>query len=212
MRGGIMRSFFFWTRAVGLRYKGELLSVAAHLVLLLCLVGGMSRSPRVISYRLPGTAMGDTLLTYYRPGSFKPVASKSPVKSPEKTKSESTRQPVPSVRQRDASQTAEAKAGVGTTTESGLGEGDIKIALQSYFPFPRPDLSGLPHGTKGDVILNAVIDEHGNITELTLLKGLGSPVDESVIATVQRWHYTPAMKNGVPVASEQELHFHYERG
>ena len=62
------------------------------------------------------------------------------------------------------------------------------------------------------MILDAVIDDHGKITQLTLVKGLGSPVDETVIATVQQWTYTPAMKNGVPVASEQELHFHYERG
>ncbi len=61
------------------------------------------------------------------------------------------------------------------------------------------------------MILNAVIDER-EYSELTLLKGLGSPVDEYVIATVQQWKYTPAKKNGVPVVSEQELHFHYERG
>jgi hypothetical protein len=29
--------------------------------------------------------------------------------------------------------------------------------------------------------------------------------------TVNQWTYVPAMKNGVPVASVQELHFHYER-
>jgi protein TonB len=62
------------------------------------------------------------------------------------------------------------------------------------------------------VVLDAVIDEHGNVAQLTLVKGLGSPIDQDVIATVQQWRYTPAMKNGVPVASEQELHFHYERG
>jgi protein TonB len=37
-------------------------------------------------------------------------------------------------------------------------------------------------------------------------------VDETVIAAVRQWEYTPAKKNGVPVVSEQELHFHYERG
>jgi protein TonB len=105
-----------------------------------------------------------------------------------------------------------AETGTSAAEKSGLGEGDITIALQTVFLYPKPDLSSLPHGTKGDVILNAVIDEHGKISELTLLKGLGSPVDETVIAAVRQWEYTPAKKNGVPVVSEQELHFHYERG
>jgi hypothetical protein len=29
---------------------------------------------------------------------------------------------------------------------------------------------------------------------------------------VEQWRYTPAKKDGVPVPSERELHFHYERG
>lgn len=86
------------------------------------------------------------------------------------------------------------------------------LALETYFTYPKPDLSSLPHGTEGDVILDAVVDEEGKIAKLTLVKGLGSPVDDMVIATVQQWRYTPAMRQGVPVASERERHFHYERG
>jgi protein TonB len=206
-----MRTFFLRAKAECLRHRGQLLSVAMHSVLLFCLFGGIHSAPQLMPYRLPGTAMGNTLLTYYAPGSKQPVTSKSPFKSPEKAKSASSLHPVASAPQVDRSQATETKAGVGTEAESGLGEGDITIALQSYFPFPRPDLSSLPHGTKGDVILDAVIDEHGKIKALTLLKGLGTAVDESVIATVQQWTYTPAMKDGVPITSEQELHFHYER-
>lgn len=206
-----MRTVFLRMKAECLRHRSQLLSVTAHVILLLFLVGGISRAPRLKPYRLPGTAQGVTLLTYYSPGSLQPVTSNTPFKSPDRAKSAPIFQPVPSIPEVHQAQAAEAKAGVGTATESGLGEGDITIALQSYFPYPKPDLSGLPHGTKGDVILNAVIDAQGKIAELTLLKGLGSPVDETVIATVQQWRYTPAMKNGVPIASEQELHFHYER-
>jgi periplasmic protein TonB len=207
-----MRKFLSEIRTRFSRQKGTVLSVAAHLSLLLCLFGGIGVSPRVMPYRLPGTAKGDILLTYYSPGSVQPVTSKSPFKSPEKAKPVATIHPAPPAPQPEHSQATETKTGVGTAAESGLGEGDITIALQSYFPYPKPDLSSLPHGTHGDVILNAVIDADGKISELTLLKGLGSPVDETVIATVQQWRYTPAMRNGVPVVSEQELHFHYERG
>ena len=56
-----------------------------------------------------------------------------------------------------------------------------------------------------------MIDEHGKISELKLLQGLGPAIDDEVIQTVNQWVYTPAMKDGVPVPSVQELHFHYER-
>ncbi|HTF62834.1 MAG TPA: energy transducer TonB, partial [Edaphobacter sp.] len=87
-----------------------------------------------------------------------------------------------------------------------------RIALLQHFPYPHPDLSALAHGTRGDVILDAVIDEHGKVRELTLLKGLDPSIDQAVIATVRQWLFTPATKDGVPVASEQEFRFHYERG
>jgi periplasmic protein TonB len=208
-----MHSFLSRLKARCSRHKGELLSIAVHLCLLLSLVGGVPRSSKVLTpYRLPGTARGVSMLTYYSPGSLHVVTSKEPIKSPEKTR------PAPAIHldlrasRPVQSEAAQSQTGIGMSAQSGLGEGDITIALESYFPYPTPDLSSLPHGTKGDVILNAVIDENGKISELTLLKGLGSPVDESVIATVQQWRYTPAMKKGVPVASERELHFHYERG
>jgi periplasmic protein TonB len=207
-----MRSFFSRMMAGGLRHKGELLSVVAHLYLILCLFGGIRLSPKVAPLRLPGTAQGITPLTYYSPGSFRPLTSDTPLKSPVKAKSTPTLHPAPNAAKPETTQPAESEIGVGTSAKSGLGEGDITIALQTVFLYPAPDLSGLPHGTKGDVILDAVIDEHGKISELTLLKGLGPPVDDTVIAAVRQWQYTPAMKNGVPVVSEQELHFHYERG
>jgi len=206
-----MRSFLFSMRAGFSRHRSELLSIAAHLCLLFVLVGGIHRSAKVMPYRLPGTAKGVSLLTYYSPGSLQVTESKAPARTPEKARPAPTLPPVPRAAQVDIAKAAEAQAGVGTSAQSGLGDGDITIALQSYFPYPTPDLSKLPHGTKGDVILDAVIDADGKISQLTLLKGLGTPVDETVIATVQQWRYTPAMRKGVPVVSEQELHFHYER-
>jgi len=207
-----MRSFFSLLKVKCSRHRGELLSVAAHLSLIFCLFGGIRLSPKVAPFRLPGTPQGVTVLTYYSPGSPRPLQSATPMKNREKTKAVPTLHPVQSAAKPEESQPAESELGVGTSAKSGLGEGDITIALQTVFLYPKPDLSSLPHGTKGDVILDAVIDEHGNISQLTLLKGLGSPVDDTVIAAVRQWQYTPAKKNGVPVVSEQELHFHYERG
>ena len=151
------------------------------------------------------------LLTYYAPGSAAMAQNDIPVKAIAKPKAASTvHAPAADAKPDDASAPS-TERGVDNSGQSGLGDGDITIALQKYFPYPRPSLSTLPHGAAGDVILTAVIDEHGKITGLTLLQGLGPAIDNEVIQTVNQWTYTPATKNGVPVASVQELHFHYER-
>jgi protein TonB len=189
--------------------QGPVLSIAVHATLLLAIAVWMHRTPRIAPFKLPGTARGLTLLTYYSPGSRNPSATDSPVRSARTTnaKAESRKpadKPAPP-------QPPPADAGTASTTESGLGEGDIRIALLQHFPYPHPDLSALAHGTKGDIILDAVIDDHGKITQLTLVKGLEPSIDQAVIATVRQWLFTPATKGGVPVPSEQEFHFHYER-
>src|SRR5206468_1430965 len=74
-----------------------------------------------------------------------------------------------------------------TTGADSLGSGNINIALASYFPTPKPDLSTLPHGTKGDVILDIVIDTTGKIADIKMTSGLGHGIDETIIATVQQW-------------------------
>jgi periplasmic protein TonB len=198
------------SRPPRLKLQGPVLSVAVHAAVFLVFALWAYRTPRIAPFRLPGTAKGLTLLTYYSPGSSKPSATDATVHS-KRTKSARTESrkdvdtPTPPAPPR-------ADAGTGNTTESGLGEGDIRIAMLQHFPYPHPDLSALAHGTRGDVILDAVIDEHGRITGLTLLKGLDPSIDQAVIATVRQWLFTPATKDGVPVVSEQEFHFHYERG
>jgi protein TonB len=79
-------------------------------------------------------------------------------------------------------------------------------------PPPHPDLTQLPSGTRGDVIVDVVIDKTGRIAKFTMTRGLGHGVDETVLATIKQWTFQPATRNGVPVSSEQELLFHYERG
>jgi protein TonB len=88
----------------------------------------------------------------------------------------------------------------------------MTIALVLDHPSPHPDLSTLPSGTHGDVIIDVVIDQTGHIAHSSLQHGLGHGIDDTVLATIQQWTFHPATRNGQPVASEQELLFHYERG
>lgn len=91
------------------------------------------------------------------------------------------------------------------------GESDVTVAMANFDPAPKPDLSPLPRGTRGDVLLDIVIDEGGKVVDTQVDQGLGHGVDEAVIAVVQTWTFTPATKAGKPVASKQQLLFHFER-
>jgi len=197
------------TRSTQLR--SGIVAAVVHATVLLCAVGVLHRSSRVAPYRLPGTAKGTETLVYFSPGSPASSTGQVAVKKPAPHDPQPSKLAAIAAPKPVEAQAPTAEAGSGDSALSGIGDGNISIALQKHFPYPTPDLSTLPHGTRGDVILNAVIDEHGQISDLTLLKGLGPAIDDAVIATVRQWSYTPATKNGMPVPSEQELHFHYER-
>lgn len=204
------------TRAAGIaerfRLKQSAISVLAHGLVLLSLAGAFRRAPRIVPSKLPGTAHGVQVLTYFAGGSPNRAESDLPTMAADKPKPKTNTRiaqakPVP-----QKSSSPSVDRGASDQSASGLGDGEINMAQLTYFPHPKPDLSSLPRGTQGDIVLNAVIDVHGRISELTLLKGLGAAVDEQVITAVRGWTYSPATRNGAPVPSEQELHFHYERG
>lgn len=51
----------------------------------------------------------------------------------------------------------------------------------------------------GTVIVEAVIDEQGNVTNARVLKGLPMGLDRSAVEAVQTWKFKPAMLEGKPV-------------
>ena len=194
------------------------LSAAMHLLSLLLIAAILHHSSRWIApYRLPGSELGHNFVVAYLPDRApeqsaaaksktdpEPAVPKSLLPMPAKPNTEATAAP--------STATSASPQPDSTTGADALGSGNITIALTSYFPPPHPDLSILPHGAKGDVILRVVIDPSGKITDIKMMSGLGDGIDETVIATVKLWTFHPALQNGRPVASEQDLHFHYERG
>lgn len=192
------------------RIRGAMASLAVHAALLLLLYIWGFHSTHIEPMRLPGTAQGARLLLYYSPGALQHARSRVHTTA-EAAKKTVPRKPAPSLRAQALPPPPPPEPGAAKTAISGLGTGDINIALLQNSPDPHPDLSSLPHGAAGDVILDAVIDQHGKIARLTLLKGLTSSIDQTVIAAVQQWTFSPATRNGAPVASEQEFSFHYER-
>jgi protein TonB len=186
-----------------------------HLLLLAVLVH--QRSSFIAPIRLPGNEHGTNLMVTYMPGRA-PVQAATPNPKTEPrlaaTNTPLPTPPSPKVDTNTSSPNTNSPATPNpdsTTGADSLGSGNINIARASYFPTPKPDLSVLPRGTKGDVILDVVIDTTGKIADIKMTSGLGHGIDETIIATVQLWTFHPATRDGQPVASEQELHFHYEK-
>ncbi len=68
-----------------------------------------------------------------------------------------------------------------------------------YQPQPRYTEEARLARIQGVVILEAVIDEEGNVVEVKVLKGLPMGLSESAVETASQWKYKPATLDGRPV-------------
>jgi protein TonB len=186
-------------------------SIALHLLILAAFLH--HRATLVVTAR-PGEPDRHRLILTYTPGSHVAAAALESQTSPKIIAPAPSRALAAKVNTPPLAPPATA-ASTSTSAITGadaLGDGDIRIALVDNHPTPKPDLSQLPSGTQGDVVVDIVIDSTGKIAKYTVERGLGHGVDDTVIATIQGWTFHPATRNGIPVASEQELLFHYIRG
>jgi TonB family protein len=63
--------------------------------------------------------------------------------------------------------------------------------------------------SEGNVVVEITIDERGEIVRKTVLQSLGPKLDERVIAALESWHFNPATRNGIAIASKQDAIFHF---
>ncbi len=199
------------------RSRGAAASVAAHVVVIGVLIyGGRRWAMPIVS---PGTASGHRVMLSYLPGRAPAqslAAAKTPAPTLAKVKTALPKaqkmEPKPETALTTNTSSPVSDHPDATTGADALGAGDISIALAKSFPVPRPDLAPMARGTKGDVVVDITIDEQGKISELKLVNGIESSIDQTVVAAVRQWTFRPASRDGRPVASEQELRFHYEKG
>jgi protein TonB len=104
---------------------------------------------------------------------------------------------------------AEAGSEQGSAYDGLSGGDEVKPALPVAFQDLRISRSELPSGLQGDVIVEITIDAQGIVVAERLLQGLGHGVDERVIAVLRDWRYHPATRNGVPIPSKYDVHFHF---
>jgi TonB family protein len=130
------------------------------------------------------------------------------VTSPPKTRPKTAKTDQPT-RQNAPDQTARGGSPWGRVPGSPLTGDEVVPALPEVFPDPPVSRADLPSGVEGDVIVEVTIDAQGNVVETKLLQGIGYGIEQKVLAVLQRWHFRPAMRDGVTIASQHIVHFHY---
>lgn len=86
---------------------------------------------------------------------------------------------------------------------------EVIPALPQVFPDPVVSRADLPPGVQGDVVVEVTIDEHGNVVELKLIRGIGYGIEDRVLATLRQWRFRPASKDGTTISSQHIVTFHY---
>jgi TonB family protein len=139
----------------------------------------------------------------------RPSLRASPAALPKpKTQSKAAKTDQPT-QQNAPEQTARGGSPWGRVPGSPITGNEVVPALPEVFPDPPVSRGDLPSGVEGDVIVEVTIDAQGNVVETKLLQGIGYGIEQKVLTVLQRWHFRPAMRDGVTIASQHIVHFHY---
>lgn len=106
-------------------------------------------------------------------------------------------------------QTARGGSPFGRVPGSPLTGDEIVPAFPVVYPDPPVSGADLPSGVQGDVIVEVTIDPQGNVVDAKLLQGIGYGIEQKVLEVLQRWRFHPATRDGVTIASQHIVHFHY---
>jgi TonB family protein len=170
-----------------------------------------------------GVRDGAATRLYFPNAQIGGIASEQPASKPQLTLKEKRRKAEAAHREelaRLAAQASEAEARRGPpappagTPYGSLTEGpavgeEVRPALPIVASDPVLSPGDL-NGAEGDEIVEITIDQAGNIISMTILQSLGASIDAKVLAALQGWRFHPATRDGTPIASKQDVHYHFK--
>jgi TonB family protein len=197
-------------------------SVGAHLAALAMVV---FHNPRIVQLAPTWLAYGDSAHSYHityiptgneenPPNEAKltfsalshPAQARPHPQTRKPRRAEPPRPPEPN--SEEARVNSKAGSPLGTVVDGPISGHEVHIALP-VFPEPQVDRANLPRDLVGDVVIEVTIDSQGNVIDTKVVKSIGHDIDEKIEATLRRRHYQPATLDGAPVASHQDVHFHF---
>jgi TonB family protein len=109
-----------------------------------------------------------------------------------------------------AAQARPAGSTLGTVLEGPLTGEEVRPALPVVSPDPHVATDELG-GLQGDVIVEVTIDEKGNIVQKVVVQSLTPAIDSKVLEALENWRFRPATRNGIAIASKQDVYYHFPR-
>ncbi|HUJ30280.1 MAG TPA: TonB family protein [Candidatus Acidoferrum sp.] len=86
--------------------------------------------------------------------------------------------------------------------------GDLKPPRQLFAPPPVYPTIAKQAGIQGTVVVDAVIDEQGNVVQAHVVSGPGLLLNAALQA-VANWKYQPTRLNGEPISVEMRVEVHF---
>ena len=81
------------------------------------------------------------------------------------------------------------------------------VLEQQQPPYPA---GAVGSGARGDVGVNVDIDVQGNVTGVSLVRGVAPPLDRAALEAASHWRFRPALRSSVAVPSRIQVLFHFE--
>ena len=58
---------------------------------------------------------------------------------------------------------------------------------------------------------NNAVSEKGNIVQKVVVQSLAPAIDTKVLEALENWRFRPATRNGIAIASKQDVYYHFPR-